>query len=279
MTHPWNGLTPEEHERHYNPQHAVPDFRASQLRRDPLNAAAASLAVVRDIAYGPDPLDTLDLYPAAVPGAAVHIFFHGGYWRAQDKANFAFIAQALVRRGVTAVIANYPLCPRVTLDEVVASARACVAWVMRHAAEHGGDPHRITLSGHSAGAHLVAAILAADWEGQKGTITGALMTSGIYDPTPAMLTSVNADLRLTPELARRHDYERLPPRVRCPVWVMAGGLEPWLWVEQSLRYAQHLRRHGIDSGLVVAPGLHHFDIIDQYADEGSLLTGCLSRLA
>ena len=106
----------------------------------------------------------------------------------------------------------------------------------------------------------------------------SLMNFPGYDPMPAALTSVNADLRLTPELARRHDYERLPPRVRCPVWVMAGGLEPWRWVENSLRYAQHLRRHGIDSELVVAPGFHHFDIIDQYADEGSLLTGCLSRL-
>lgn len=278
---PWDGLTPDEHELHYNPQRAVPDFRDSQLRRDPLNKAAAGLRVTRDVAYGPDPLDMVDIYPADAPGAPVHVFFHGGYWRAQDKGNFAFIAHALVRRGVTAVIANYPLCPRVTLDGVVASARACMGWIARDIAAHGGDPARITLSGHSAGAHLCAAILATDWTAEglpADLVNGAVLTCGIYDPMPAMMTSVNADIRLTPEIARRQDYERIPPRATCPVWIIAGGQEPWLWIEQSFRYAHHLRRHGLDPGVLVAPGFHHFDIIDMYADADSDLMRCIARV-
>lgn len=283
--HPWEGLTPDQHEWHYNPQNAVPDFRSHQAGREAWNlSAAASLRADRGIAYGPDPLHALDIYAAAGTtsvGAPVHLFFHGGYWRAQDKANFAFLAEPLVRRGVTAVIANYPLCPRVTLDQVVAAASACLAWVARNIAAHGGDPARITLSGHSAGAHLVASVLAQDWVGRglaADIVKGALLISGIFDPRPASLTSVNAELRLTPEQIARHDYERTAPRLLCPTWLVAGGEEPWQWIDQSWRYAQHLRRHGIDAGVLVCPGHHHFNIIDQFADDASDLMRLLGRL-
>ena len=272
----WHGLSAEEHELQYNPQRAVPTFRDNQARREPLNAAAnAALLPVRDIAYGPDPQETLDLYPAHL-GAPVHVFFHGGYWRAQDKANFAFIAEALVRQGVTAAIANYPLCPRVTLDDVVRAARACVGWVLGHATQHGADPKTLTLSGHSAGAHLVAAVLADPTLAPQ--VKGALLISGIYDPAPAALTSVNADLHLTQDQIRRCDFERAPPHARCPVWIAAGGREPVHWIDQSFRYARHLHRHGLDPGVLVLPGYHHFDVIDQYADADSELMRCLAKL-
>jgi arylformamidase len=269
----WDGLDPAEHERQYNPQVSVPDFKLCQVRREAPNAAArARLRCVPDIAYGPHPLHGVDVYPAAAPGAPVHVFFHGGYWRMQDKRNFAFVAAALVDAGICAVVANYALCPAVTLDGVVDSAIRATEWTRQHIADHGGDPARITLSGHSAGAHLAAAVLATDWTARghpADGVAGAVLLSGIYDPAPAALTSVDADIRLTPDLIARHDYERLPPRVRCPVWVVAGGLEPWHWIDQSFRYAHHLRRHGGDPGVVVSPGFHHFDIIDQYMDPAS----------
>lgn len=263
----WDGLTAEEHEVQYNPRAAVPDFALCQERQQAWSAAAAArLAAIRNLAYAEGPLRDLDIYP--VPGVAkapVHLFFHGGYWRAQDKANFAFLAEALVAAGSLAVIANYPLCPAVTLDEIVAAARAAVAWTHRHIAGFGGDPARLTVSGHSAGAHLAAACLAEDWPARglpSDIIARAVLVSGIFDPAPAMRTSVNAEIRLTPELAARHDYERIPPRLLCPAWIVAGGREPWQWIDQSFRYAQHLRRHGGDPGVLVIPGRHHFDILE-----------------
>jgi len=280
---PWHGLTPEEHELQYNPQAAAPDFRACQIRREPWNQRAASLPAQRDVAYAEGALRTLDVYPAAAAKAPVHVFLHGGYWRAQDKANFAYVAKPLLRHGITAVIANYPLCPAVTLDEIVAAARDCVAWVARNVADYGADPARISLSGHSAGAHLAAAVLAEDWpaRGLPGDVVkGAVMISGIYDPRPAIGTSVNAEIRLTQDLAARHDYERIPPRLTgCATWILAGGREPWQWIDQSFRYAQHLRRHGMDSGVLVCPGCHHFDILDLYASEDSRLMRLLLPLA
>ena len=270
---PWDGLDAAEHERNYNPQASVPDFKLCQVRREAPNMAAlARLRRRADIPYGPHALHRIDVYPSAAAQAPVHVFFHGGYWRAQDKSNFAFVAGALVDAGICAVIANYALCPDVTLDGVVDSAILATDWILRNAAAHGGDPARVTLSGHSAGAHLCAAILATDWSARglpADCIKGAVMVSGIYDPAPAALTSVDADIRLTPELIARHDYERRAPYMRCPSWIVVGGREPWHWIDQSFRYAHHLRRHGGDPGVVVSPGFHHFDIVDQYMDPAS----------
>lgn len=272
----WHGLTPEEHEAQYNPRAAVADFADCQARHQGWSAAAAArLTATRDVAYAEGALCTLDIYPVpGVSNAPVHLFFHGGYWRAQDKANFAFVAETLVASGSLAVIANYPLCPAVTLDEVVAAARDAVAWTHRHIAQHGGDPSRLTVSGHSAGAHLTAAALAEDWPARglpADIISRAVLISGLFDPAPAIGTSVNADIRLTAELAARHDFERIAPRLLCPAWIVVGGREPWHWIDQSFRYAQHLRRHGGDPGVLVVPGRHHFNILDQVRDETSEL--------
>ncbi|MBL8697352.1 MAG: alpha/beta hydrolase [Alphaproteobacteria bacterium] len=269
----WAGLTADEHEFQYNPQRSVQDFKQFQARREGPNAAAkARLRCFADQTYGEHPLRKLDIYPAALSGAPVHMFFHGGYWRAQDKQNFAFVAAPLVDAGITAVIVNYELCPASTLDGVVDSAVAATDWTLRNIARHGGDPARLTLSGHSAGAHLGAAILATDWPARglsADAIKGAVLISGIYDPAPAERTSVNAEIGLTPALIARHDYERRPLKVSCPAWIIAGGREPWHWIDQSFRYAHHLRRHGGDPGVTVSPGYHHFDIMDQYRDPGS----------
>jgi len=270
----WEGLSTEEHEFHYNPQHAVPDFAVYRARREaPNEAALRDLKRIADVAYGQHRLDTVDIYPApADTGAPVHIYFHGGYWRAQDKSNFAFLAAPLTAAGICTVVVNYPLCPEVTLDQVVASARESIAWTARHIVEHGGDPKRITISGHSAGAHLCAAALATDWSSYglaADLIQGAVLISGIFDPAPAVRTSVNAELRLTPDIIARNDFERQPTRVICPTWIIAGGREPWQFIDQSFRYAHHLHRQGGDPGVIVSPGYHHFDILDQYLEPHS----------
>jgi arylformamidase len=272
---PWAALTPEQHEYQYNPQKAFPGFarygteragRNEQVRRE--------CQPVVDVRYGEHPLRTVDIYRAAGTGGSspVHVFLHGGYWRAQDKQNFAFIAGALVPLGITTVIVNYELCPQSTLDGVVDSALSAFEWICRNIAGHGGDPQRISLSGHSAGAHLAAEILATDWSARgvdASGLTGATMISGIFDPTPAMKTTVNEQLRLTPELASRHDVERRPLKVHCPIAIIAGSLEPEQWVDQSLRYYHHLRRHGICPELHVLEGHDHFGILADYLEPNS----------
>ncbi len=269
----WASLTPEAHEFQYNPQRAFPDFARHQARRAPLNDAARALpGVEADVRFGAHPLRALDLYPAA-GAACAHLFLHGGYWRAQDKANFAFIAGALVPLGITTIVANYELCPASDLDGVVDSALAAFEWACRQAAPGGALPPRLSVSGHSAGAHLAAEILATDWAARgvdTTCVAGATLISGIYDPAPAMSTTVNDQLRLSPAMASRHDVERRAPVLSCPVTIVAGGREPWQWIDQSFRYSHHLRRHGRDPAVHVVPGEDHFGILDEYLDAGSV---------
>lgn len=281
----WAGLSAEEHEFQYNPQRAFPDFKNAQAERSAINLKARQeLVCERDIAYGEHPLRKVDVYRANGTGAGrtpVHVFFHGGYWRAQDKENFAFVARPLVEAGITAVIANYELCPASTLDGVADSAIAAIAWVRREIQRFGGDPTRISLSGHSAGAHLTAEILAHDWAAEgidPGFITGAVMISGIYDPRPVMRTTVNAEVRLTEEIAARRDVERRPVLVKCQTVLVVGGREPWHWIDQTYRYAHHLHRTGMNPEVHVLPRWGHFDILNEFMDaESPIVRAILKR--
>jgi arylformamidase len=282
----WRDLGADELEQQFNPRRSVPDFEAFQAQKAALSARVrARLKGRLDVPYGGTALQQLDVFlaaPAGGTGAPVHVFFHGGYWRAQDKANFAFVAEPLVRAGICTVIANYDLCPAVNLDEVVASARRALSWTWRHAAEFGADPARLTISGSSAGAHLQAMALAHDWPADglpADLIKGAVPISGIYDPEPARHISVNAEIGLTEAIARRNDALALEPRVRCPVALFVGGDEPSLWRRQTELYAAHLRRHGLDPTLAVVPGAHHFSILDQYLDPGSAVVRAIVAMA
>lgn len=280
----WESLSPEEHELQYNPQRAVPNFAEYRALREPANErAAAELTQVRDQPYGDHPLRKVDIYPAPGKGPKpVHIFLHGGYWRAQDKANYAFIAGMLVRHGITAVILNYELCPDSTLDSVAGSALSGVEWVHRNVAEFGGNPDAISLSGHSSGAHLVAEALATDWT-SRGIdplfIVGAVAVSGIFDPAPAALTSVNDQLKLTSEIIANRNVEERPPLVKCPTALMVGGNEPWQWIDQTFRYSHHLHRHGTQPEVHVLPNYNHFDILMQFMQPEMPIGSALIRLA
>jgi arylformamidase len=281
----WRDLGAEALELQFNPRRAVPDFEDYQAENARLSAAVrARLGGRLDVAYGEGPLQTLDVYPAvgASGAAPVHLFFHGGYWRAQDKANFAFVAGELVAAGICTLVVNYDLCPAVTLDGVVAAARRAVGWAWRHAGEVGGDPARITLSGSSAGAHLQAMVLAHDWASERlpaDIVKGAVPITGIYDPEPARHISVNAEIGLTEEIARRNNALALAPRVRCPVALFVGGAEPPSWQQQTLDYAAHLRAHGLTPSCRVLPGANHFSILDQYLHADSEIVRAIVALA
>ncbi|MGH7118299.1 MAG: alpha/beta hydrolase [Acetobacteraceae bacterium] len=272
MNQPLLPSTEDEHEFQYNPRRAFPHFHRYQAGRiEANNRARARTGVQLDLPYGEHPLHRVDIFPAKQTirslKSSVQIFFHGGYWRGQDKKNFAFVGDALATNGVTAVVANYELCPQATLDGVVTSALDAVAWTRQNISQFGADPTRISLCGHSAGAHLCAAVLANDWAkagADPSWFRGAVLISGIYDPGPAMLTTVNAELHLTPELVQRYNMEAMPPQVTCGVSIFAGGQEPWRWIDQSFRYAHHLHRHGGDPEVHVVPAYDHFNMIDQF---------------
>lgn len=276
----WQSMSAEEREHHYNPQNSVKNFSSFQTFRTAVSRVCRNVMTAHlDVPYGEGPLHSVDIFPST-QGSPVHIFFHGGYWRAQDKENFAFIARDFVQRGVTVVIANYDLCPQATLDGVTASALDAIAWCHRNIGDYGGNPEAISISGNSAGAHLCAMALATDWKRhglQTHPIKGAVVISGIYDPEPARHISVADDLNLDDDIVARNNALLFSPLSSCPVWIFAGGGEPWAWVEQSFDYSRHLRVHGHDPEVHVLPGYHHFNVMDQYLDPASPIAIAVRR--
>lgn len=112
-------------------------------------------------AYGPRPLQKLDLWRArASRPAPLVIFVHGGGWKRGDKNNATGTTKVthLLGRGYAVASIDYDLVPEATVEQQAADVALAVAWLRNHAAENGLDPKRIVLMGHSAGAHLVALV-------------------------------------------------------------------------------------------------------------------------
>ncbi len=139
------------------------------------------------IAYLPDghPRHRLDVFPPKSPGPVV-LFVHGGYWVSGDRGLYAPLGRALASRGVLAVIPSYRLAPETNIDGILADVLAALAWTETHARDHGGDPERLYLMGHSAGGH-VAALLASDPDRQRAAgldparVRGFIALSPILD--------------------------------------------------------------------------------------------------
>lgn len=289
-TKPWHAYTAHEIEQNYNPRAAVPDSdRYGAARVDDNTAALAAKNRLADIAYGGAPLENLDIY-APTNGTApyrVHVFIHGGYWRSREKEDFAFIGLSLADAGLMAVVINYPLCkptaiPPITLDDVVASNLAAFDWIYRNIAAYGGDPDSITLSGHSAGGHLGAAIIAHDWSASglgEQPLKGAVLVSGVFDPHPTQHISVNAEIGITPALAERYNYSAHAPKLKCPVHVIVGGGEPTGWIAQSADYAKHLKAASLAVDYTVSGSENHFSIQDQFTDPAADVLAAILKLA
>ena len=152
---------------------------------------AGSKLLVADVAYGGLPRQKLDIYvPTARPAGRplpVILFFYGGAWSSGDRGDYTFVGRALAAQGFVVVIPDYRLVPGVRFPAFVEDAAASVRWVRTHiAAVAGGDPDRIIVSGHSAGAYN-AAMLAVDphWLGRDySAIRGLIGLAGPYDFAP-----------------------------------------------------------------------------------------------
>ena len=225
--------------------------------------ARAELPMRFDVPYGRDHAERLDIFPPARSGSApVHVFVHGGYWHRFDKADFSFVARAFPEAAT--VVVNYALVPSVDLDELVRQVRASVAWVHANARTFGGDPERITVSGHSAGGHLVAMLVATEW-GKLGApadvVKAGCAISGPYDLEPIRLCYLNDVLALTPESARRNSPVHLKPIGRVPLALTLGAHEGPEYHRQTNDLAVAWGGHGAPIEVLDAAGHDHFSII------------------
>jgi arylformamidase len=269
--------TQEELDRQYNPSLAVPAMGSIAERWATDSAAATRLpGAALGVRYGPTRAEYLDIYPAG-DGAPVHVFIHGGYWRRFAARDFAFVGAWLAEAGFTAVVVNYDLCPRVTLDEIVREVRAALHWTFHNIASWGGEPGRISVSGHSAGGHLTAMALATDWPGEydlpADLIKAALPVSGLFDLAPFPYTYLQPALQLGWDQVRRNSPILLEPRHACPVLVAVGGAESEEFRRQSLDFTTYLQARGTKASYLEIPARNHFDVLDGFMANGPLIGG------
>jgi arylformamidase len=241
--------------------------------------AVARLDGLLDMRYGPTLAEHVDVYPAG-NGAPVHLFVHGGYWRRFTARDFAWVAEPLVARGVAAVIVNYALCPAVSLLEIVRQVRAAVAWCHRHVPRFGGDPARLSLSGHSAGGHLVAMALATDWPGDYGLpatlVERALTLSGLFDLRPFPYTYLQPALQLTMAEVLQASPIDLAPAAATPLTVAVGSLESSEFRRQSRDFLEAWRGHGVPTHYAEVADADHFTALDRlFAPKSPLLDAVL----
>ena len=132
---------------------------------------------VATAAYGPDPRHGLSIYrpEKGARNAAVIVFFYGGNWVSGERDDYAFVGRSLAERGFVVVIPDYRLYPQAGYPASLDDSARAVAWTSRRIAQYGGDPKRVFVMGHSAGAYN-AAMVALDprWLRKQGSDPGIL---------------------------------------------------------------------------------------------------------
>jgi acetyl esterase/lipase len=146
---------------------------------------------VRTDHYGPLPRNGVDVYtPRQAADAPVIVFFYGGNWQSGTKETYRFVAASLAARGYVAVVPDYRVYPEARFDGFMQDGAQAVAWTKRNIQRFGGDPGRIFLMGHSAGAHIAAMLtLDGHWLADAGLnsrqdIAGLIGVAGPYDFLP-----------------------------------------------------------------------------------------------
>lgn len=215
------------------------------------------------IAYGADPRKSLDVYVPdvlSVDPAPVVVFIHGGAWQTGSKDQYRFVGSGLAEKGYIAVVANYRLNPDVRFPVFVADAAEAVAWTLRNIGQFGGDPGRVFVMGHSAGAHT-AMLLALDRRylaaagASPDDIRGAIGLSGPYDfaidsnPLRAVFGSASDPAETQPVTFVRGDAP--------PLLLIHGTDDGICWVTHSIRLTGLIRTAGGQAELRLYPGLGH----------------------
>ena len=270
-------LTADFVERGYNNRAAVADHPHWLAQYPELSAVTrARHRHLLDLRYGPGPLQTVDLFlPERMPGGTF-VFIHGGYWRALDKADFHFVAGPLLEQGIAVAVANYDLCPAVSIAKIVDQCRQLMVWIARQGPRHGVPADNVVVGGHSAGGHLAAMMLATDWEAlglTRDPFVGGVTLSGVHDLKPLVLSSMNSDLRLTNAEAARISPVNHVSLSPAPMLVAVGGAETSEFIRQAqLLWDAWPENAQPAAGPLIVAGRHHFNVVVDHADPESELT-------
>ncbi|GAB5511280.1 MAG: alpha/beta hydrolase [Hyphomicrobiales bacterium] len=268
----------------YDVENSVPDFMvyARQYTSASENARA-NLPCALGVKYGPTVEEYVDIFPASQPGAPVLVFIHGGYWRMLTAREFSFVAQGFSSVGVTVVVANYTLCPAVSISEISRQMRALVAWCARNIDQYNGDAENITVTGHSAGGHLAAMCALTDWPGQyalpEKTVRAFAPISGLFDLEPiSHISYMREDLRINERDIAEASPQRLIRRCSADMLITYGSDEPSEFSRHSEEFRQAWDDAGNRSRYFPQMGRNHFSAITDLGDPDTELTRAMLAL-
>ncbi len=238
----------------------------------PLNLLARQdgLEVRVSLPYGDGPRRTLDVYrPRDARSAPVVVFFYGGSWQEGSKGTYPFVAASLAQKGYVTVVPDYRVYPEVRFPVFLQDGARVVRWVAQNAGKLGGDPARIVLMGHSAGAYMAAMLaLDAQWLNEVGLdprrdIAGLIGISGPYDFLPIrdpvlQIIFGGADRAVTQPITFVRGGE-------VPALLLTGSTDTTVDPGNTTRLADRLRAAGSGVREIVYPGVKHLTIIGAFA--------------
>ncbi len=229
----------------------------------------ARLGAPKRLAYGPTPIETLDLYPAKTPNAPIFIYIHGGAWLRGNARDYAFPADLFVNAGVNYIALDFIQADAASGDirAMAGQVRRAIAWVFKNAASFGGDTERFYVGGHSSGGHLCGVALVTDWQKDFGLpadmITGSLLMSGIYDLKPARLSGTrSAYIKFNDDMEQSMSSMRQIDMLRAPITVSYGTYETPEFQRQSRDFAAAVKAAGKPVELIEAPNFNHFEMCE-----------------
>ncbi len=217
--------------------------------------------IVSDLAYGQKKTQKLDIY-LPVKSARPHdviVFLYGGRWETGAKKDYAFVADAFTRRGYIVVIPDYRKYPDVKFPVFAQDAAASIAWTAQNIGEYGGNKARLFVSGHSAGAHLGALVVADEtYLSGKKLIRGFAGLAGPYSFTPDEkdLIDMFGPPRRYPQMQVTTFIDGAEP----PMLLLHGAKDTTVERYNLDRLKAAIEKHGGKVKTKIYPGLDHIGI-------------------
>ncbi|HEY5338826.1 MAG TPA: alpha/beta hydrolase [Rhizomicrobium sp.] len=222
--------------------------------------------IKRDIAYGTDPRQKLDIYiPDHMNGPApVLLFIYGGSWDSGSKDIYKFLGQAFASKGIVTVVADYRLYPQVKYPAFIEDSAHAFKFVHDNIATYGGDPKRLFLSGHSAGAYNVVMLdsdlhYLKDIGADPSWIRGVIGMAGPYDflplTDPKLIEIFGGDRVKATQPITYIDGKR------APMLLAYGTDDTTVSPKNAINMAAKLRSFGSDVELKAYPGVGHIGLV------------------
>ena len=265
-----------DYEVEYNNRARVPENPALMAGWARDAASYRQTHVPRMIRYGSGPRQSIDFFAGEGAGPVV-VFIHGGYWQALDGSSFSHMARGLNAHGIGVAVPTYDLCPQVSVAAIIGQMRTAMRELARLSA-------RFVVSGHSAGGHLAACLLATDWTAFDASLSSDLVSaayaiSGLFDLEPLVETSVNKALGLDPAAARAASPLFWQPPVRGSLDAIVGELESAEYFRQSRSIVERWGKSGLATKFGTVAAANHFTAIAPLTDPASSMTLRLKELA